>query len=226
MKLKRCFTLLFCLLIFAGMNAQCRFCRTYEDFHNDRWEKLDTIIIEQHSKTRQLWWGGNDFTLTCGDKTLDKVLQKEAFVVMHNDTMYVNCRNLRYEKTRFGGGFTKAMRIGDQSILFVNRMIGRDAMTRQLSNAYFFGTVGSILTARQLMKHQVCYVISWGADEKGKIAIRMIDDTLICQMLEKHYDLIQEYKSEKAPGKRILASHVLPILIKAGLIKDVSIDEE
>ena len=41
------------------------------------------------------------------------------------DTLFVNCRNLRYDKVRFGNGYTKAKRIGNRSLLFVNRLISQ-----------------------------------------------------------------------------------------------------
>lgn len=62
---------------------------------------------------------------------------------MQADTMYVNCRNLRFEGTRFGNGYTKAIRIGNRSILFANRLIGEEAQTNRQMNAFMFGAIGA-----------------------------------------------------------------------------------
>ena len=206
------------LLTAINVNGQCCYCNTYEDFLEGRWEKLDTVYCNSHSKSRQLWWGGNDFTLTTGDVATDRILKKDAFVVMHADTLYVNCRNLVLEKTRFGSGYTKAKRIGRQSLLFVNRIIGSDAAGQAMGARYVLGAIGGALVAADQMKQQVCYVISWGPEEGKLIPIRLVDDELVDKMVTRK-DLIREYYSETNKQKRILADHVMPILEKAGLFE-------
>lgn len=206
-------------IIAISANAQCKYCNTYEDFIADRWQKLDTIYCDSHSKTRQLWWGGNDYKLTTGEKAIDKILKKKAFAVMRDDTLYVNCRNLRYENTRFGNGYTKAMRIGQRSLLFVNKIIGSEAQGNVMRSQFLFGVIGSMITASEQMEQQVCYVISFGANNNGEISIRLIDDRLMEQMINdaRHNDLYDEFYAERDPEKRLLAKHVIPILEKAGL---------
>ena len=102
MKLFRTFA--FAVMVFMTITAkgQCKFCRSYEDFINDKWEKIDTIFCKKRSKNLQLWWGGNDFTLTTGNKDLDKTLKNEAFIVMQSDTAYLNCLNVRHDAVLFG----------------------------------------------------------------------------------------------------------------------------
>lgn len=213
--------------LFACMavSAQCKFCYSYEDFVDNKWEPLDTVFTIQHSKSHQLWWGGNDFSLKTGNASLDKKLKKQAFIIMQADTMYVNCRNLRYENTRFNNGFTKAMRIGNRSVLFVNKIIGKEARDREATTAFMFGAIGSAITLGDHYKQQVCYVISASADEKGHIHIRLINDGLMDQMIEGRDDLHIEYYSEQDDDKRILASHIIPILEKAGLFKYKTLNE-
>ena len=167
------------LLMSVSVSAQCRYCNTYEDFIENRWEQLDTIMFVGRSKSRQLWWGGNDFTLTTGDDALDKKLKKNAFVVMQGDSIYLNCHNLRCDKSVFGNGFTKAMRIGENSLMFVNMLVGKEAMSGAM-----FGAIGGAIAASKQMKQQVCYVISNGADKKGHIEARLIGDELMDQMIE------------------------------------------
>lgn len=206
-------------IIAIAANAQCKYCNSYEDFLEDRWQKLDTIYCDSHSKSQQLWWGGNDYKLTTSDKVTNKILKKSAFAVMRGDTLYINCRNLRYENTGFGNGYCKAMRIGQRSLLLVNKMIGADAQNDVMRSRFLFGVIGSMITINEQMKQQVCYVISFGSDNKGKIGIRLVDDRLVEQMIADahHYDLHDEYFAEKDPDKRLLAKHVIPILSKAGL---------
>ena len=216
---KKTFVTILMAIVAINADAQCRYCNTYEDFLEGRWQQLDTIYCESHSKSRQIWWGGNDYTLTTGDKSTDKILKKDAFVVMQADTLYVNCRNLRYQKTRLGNGYTKAMRIGQRSLLFVNRIIGNNAQSLLIPSGLMFGALGGAITASQQVKQQVCYVISFGADSEGRIAIRLIDDDLMDQMIINRDDLHHEYYAEDNDSKRMLATHVIPILEKAGLFE-------
>ncbi len=210
---KRILALATIILMALPACCHCRYCISYEDFLEGRWEPIDTIVVKKQGK-------GN-YTLTTGNKALDKTLNKEAFIVMQADTMYLNCCNLRYENTCFSSGFTRAMRIGERSLLFVNRKIGREVQGRVLTAAVMFGALGAAISAGSLSKQQVCYLISWGANKKGLISIRMIDDALIDQMIAGRDDLHDEYYAEENTNKRLFASHIIPILEKAGLFNQV-----
>lgn len=216
---KNSILVLFFAMFFVIIDAhgQKAYSLTYEDFMEDRWEPLDSLTAKEHGDSRKFWWGGNDFALTTGDKKLDKIIKKSAFVVATDTTLFLNCRNLRYEKTRFGNGYVSCRRIGQRSILFVNRLIGREEQAKA-HTASMFGLIGGLIAASSGQK-QVCYVISDGADEKGHINIRLIDDNLMEKMLDGHDDLKTQYYSEKKKNKRFLASHVIPILEKAGLLQ-------
>ena len=197
--------------------GQCAYCTSYENFMNNQWEELDTIYNKTHSKNHQLWWGGNDYKLTTDLESLDAVLKKEALFVKIGDSLFVNCRNLRYEKTRFGNGYTAARRIGEHSVLFVNRIIGKKARNNVMISQALFGTIGSSITLTEQMAQQVCYVILSGANEKGKIEIRLVADGLMNEIIDSNEELYNEYYSEPKEKKRILASRVIPILEKTGI---------
>ena len=196
-------------------NAQCKYCNSYEDYVEGRWQQLDTIYCKSHSKNHQVWVGGSDFTLTTGNKATDKILKNDAFAVMQGDTLYVNFRNLRYEKARFGNGYAKARCIGRDSLVVVSRINGSEA--QEMGNlGYAFGITGAYISSKKQVQQQVCYLISHGADNKGHIAIRLMDNSLMDKMLANRKDLYDEYHTEKNISKRLLATHVLPILEKGG----------
>ncbi len=215
------------MLTSVTLQAQCRYCNTYEDFVAGRWQPLDTVCFDQQSKTHQVWWGGSDFILKTGDKTIDKMLKKEIFAVMQADTIYVNCRNLRYEKARFGNGYSRAIRMGQNDLLFVNRKIGRKESMNAGAIAGVFGVLGGAIgggiaggmIASDMLKDMVCYVVSSGTDKKGHIILQLMDDEEMHEIVKDREDLQQLYWNEKDESKRKAASHVLPILEKAGLIK-------
>jgi len=136
---------------------------------------------------------------------------------MDDDTLYLNTRSLRYEKTQFENGYTKAIRVGKNELMFVNMKIGKEAQTRMIASMVM-GTVASAINANSMMKQQVCYIISEGADTKGRIPIQLIDDDMVEKKISNNSDLLKEYYSEKDNDKRIRATHVIPILEKAGKI--------
>ena len=223
MKLFRTFA--FAVMVFMTITAkgQCKFCRSYEDFINDKWEKIDTIYCKKRSKSQQFWWGCNDFTLTTGNKALDKSLKKEAFIVMQSDTAYLNCRNLRHDNVLLGNEFTRVRRFYNNGLIFANQFVDKKSQ-QNIRTAISVGGINVGLSVAYANKDKlVCYIISSGADEKGYINTRMIDDQMIEELMEK--DIIKEgslyieYLSEGKKAKRMNPSHVIPILEKAGLIK-------
>ncbi len=207
------------LLTAMTVSAKCGYYRTYEDFIEGNLISLDTIFADAHGIGRQFWWGGNDYTLTTGNKDTDKKLKKEALILMKDDTLYVNCRKLRFEKTRFANGYAKTRRIGKRSLIFVNRTIGKKAQSDVIVSEMMFGAIGGALVGSQQIKQRVCYIVSNGSDEKGRTEVRMIDDALMEKMIYGHDDLYEEYYSEEKESKRNLATRVLPILAKAGLFE-------
>ena len=69
---------------------------------------------------------------------------------------------------------------------------------------------------------QVCYLISCGADKKGLINVRLVDETLIDQMLKGRYELLVDFLSEPDENLRIQAKRVVPLLKRAGLFEKAS----
>ena len=222
MMIRKLFFLSFLCFTTIG-KAQTKYCLTYQDFCNNKWESLDTLYITQRSENKKMWRGGNDYTLSCGYKETDKLLKNEALVVMQGDSLYVNNKNLCYQGLYFGKGYTRAKRIGNRSLLLVNRLLDKESAEGASSVGFMFGAAGGFVAGvnvvKKSMKQQVCYIISKGANVKGKIEIRLIDDDLISQMLKDQGPLLRDYYEEEDHALRILAERVLPILEKSGLMK-------
>ena len=204
------------------MNAQCAYCNTFEDFMENKWIPLDTLINEEPSKNQQSQWDGYRYIFTTGNKATDKILKKKAFVVKRNDTLYVNCRNLIFSDVRFGNGYTQTKRIGKHSMLFVNQMnIGK--AKNSVAFGLMFGAIGGAIggaidvLASNPADRQVCYIISSGENRYGDINTRILNDEMMDMIMTDHEDLKNEYYSEKNKRKRLLASYIIPILKKAGL---------
>ena len=208
------------LLPALAVSAQCRYCMSFEDFMEGRWEPLDTVFVDSHSKSHQFWVGGGEVALTTGDKKTDKILKNESFAVKVGRKLFVNSHNLRYKKMKIGNGYYQAMTLGQHGIVFVNRTIlaPKEMMER---GAFYAGAIGAMVISNELFKQQVCYLISDGADTKKHINISMIDEKMMNNLLGENAEAIEEYYSETDPSKRLLAAHILPVLKKLGLLTKV-----
>ena len=234
-------TVLF-LLTAATAFGQCRYCKSYEDFLEDKWESLDTVYCKKHSKGHQIMWGGNDYTLKSGDKETDELLKWRAFAVKQGDEIYVNCRNLRYQNMKFGKGYCKAAGLNENDLIIVNALLTRNEMPMIIPVFVPGGSLGgSIATAaaagaaagavagalsgaaaaNKQLKNKVCYILTSGANEKGRYDIKLFEDRDMDKLLLSRdlIDLHNAYYEEKDKNKRRLASRILPILMEAGIIE-------
>lgn len=224
------------LLTSVTICGQCRYCRTYEDFLDDKWEPLDTVYCSIHSKGHQIMWGVCNYKLKTGDEYTDKLLNT-AFAVMQADTLYVNCCNMRFEKSSLGKGYCKAARIEEHNLLFAGKPAGKDVKNEQsagvgaaaLAGALFGGVVGGAIVggivgavnANKNLKNQVCYLVTSGADEKGIFNVKRFEDQMMDRLLLSRdlIDLHNAYYAEKDKSKRRMASRIIPILEEAGIIE-------
>ena len=229
-------TLALLLLTSVTVSGQCRYCNTYEDFLEDKWEPLDTVYCKEQSKGHTFMWGYSNITMKTGDKDLDKRINYSVFAVMQGKTLYVNCYNLRFEKSRFGKGFSKAARIGENGLLVVNKLVGKEAQNEQpgatgaaIVGGVLFGIAGAAIaggivagvTANKQLKNKVCYILTSGANEKGRYDITLFEDREMDKLLlsRDRIDLHNAYYEEKDKIKRRLAARILPILMEAGIIE-------
>lgn len=241
MTIRTTLALLAFLLTSINVCGQCRYCNSYEDFLEDKWQPLDTVYCKKHSKGHIIMWGGNDYTLNTGDNATDKTLKNVAFAVKQGNDIYVNCRNLRYEGMRFGKGYCKAAGINEHDLIIVNALLTKNNVPVVIPVPVPAGSVGGIVAAAAIagaangamgalsssmatnkqLKNKVCYVISSGADEKGRYDIKLFDDRMMDKLLLSRdlTDLHTAYYAEKDKAKRRLASRVIPILMEAGIIE-------
>ena len=218
MKAKFLLNLIFAASLLTSFNlcGQDRYCLTFDDLLNGRWDTVSQIKRIGRSKGKQIWAGGNNYTMKTGDKAIDKILKKKALAVIVNDSLYINCLNLRFEKTVFGPGYAKAWFIGNK-ILFSNRLIGRDMQNEAFAAGYFLGAIGGAIVASEQRKNIVCYIISEGEDKKGRINIQLIDDNIMAEFLEGRNDLQLDYHYMRK-DLRTSAEYILPFLEKAGIL--------
>lgn len=196
-----------------------RYCYSYEDFLKDKWYRLDTLIVKTHTKKTQKMLGGNDYAFFSNEERIDKILGNTAFAVMIGDSLYLNCNKLRLDRSYFGQGYTKARRVGNHSLLFVNKLIGKKYKNKMIAGS-MLGMVGVVAISAPAvnysMNHQVCYILSEGPNEYGFTDIRIVDDYMMKKILADHKDQYKDYFSEQDERQRPLAKRVIPILEQIG----------
>ena len=165
----RHYLLIILLPLAIHIAAQGRYCYSYDDFVAGQWVEIPTIQKIDNSTSHQFWSGSGDYTITFGDKAINKVLKKEVLVVELRDTLYVNLRTLRYKNYKLGKGFTRAVRLGDDKLAFVAKRMGVDM-------GFFFGVVGSAISGYYSMKNKVCYILDNNGNGK-KRQVKMLDDS-------------------------------------------------
>ena len=156
---------------------------------------------------------------------------------MQGKTLYVNCYNLRFEKSRFGKGFSQAARIGENDLLLVNKLAGKEAREKQqsemggalvagmlfgIAGAAIVGGISGAVSANKQLKNKVCYLLTSGANEKGRYDITLFEDREMDKLLLSRdlIDLHNAYYAEKDKAKRRQAVRILPILMEAGIIEE------
>lgn len=230
--------LLLCMLLLTAIDAlsQCKYCNSYEDFVNDKWQPLDTLYSKKHGKGYVFLWGVGGYKLTTGDKATDATVKK-SFAVMQGNNLFVNGHRLKCGKQSMGKGFCKAARINRYNIVFTSNIMPVDYNSSQMAGtmgaaiiiggaiggavagAIIGGTMGGV-QATKSMKHPVCHVVTPSSDDEKQTAIVPIDDKLMDKFLLSRNltKLHEKYYAEKDKDKRMQASRVIPILEKAGII--------
>lgn len=131
------YILCFMFLLFAATSfAQSRYALSFSDYMDGKFTALENLTIESRSQSKRFWNGGADFKPKTGDKKTDKLLKKEVKYIIHQDTLYVNCRQLRYEGCRFGSWYAPGFRFGTNKICFIGTKIGKKQISEAVAGGY------------------------------------------------------------------------------------------
>ena len=199
--------------------AQAKYCLSYDDYVNNQWLPLQTLNIEKRSQSQKFWSGGNDFTLTVGDAAQNRMLKKEAFLVMLGDSLFVNCRKLQREKALFGKGYARAFRYDGNKLCMINIRWGADKQSDAIGATLMFGIVGASLKTSSILKDRVCYLIDGFSADGKRLEATLMDDDFMGDLLLMDDELYAKYLSVKDPKERTSAANILPFLVEKGLIK-------
>ena len=206
-------------LLLTQTSAQARYCTSFDDYLAGNWMELPSIHIIERSKSKQMWSGGGDYSLTTNDKGTDKKLRKTAFAIQSGDSLFINLGNIGCDNNRFGKGYAFALPLPENKILFTGRRIDKAESNRQANVQFAFGLVGAVISSNSNMKRPACYIIENISLGKHYIPARLLGDDLITKLLKGHDDLIDEYFLEEDKMNRETSVRILPLLRKAGIIE-------
>ncbi len=222
--MKRILLLILVSALALVSEAQPCYCLSYADFQADKWLPLDTLIVKRHSRNRQLLIGGGEIKLTCGDKKTDKILKEQAFAVLYHDTIFINCTKLQFDDNQLCKGYTIAHQFARDKLLISGSATLEKKVMNDISTGAFMlggGAMGSALASHSMRGEMAvskgCFVTEIEF-RSGMVKIVAIDDAFVRNNLSKNPELIEQYEQIK-PKERLLATNVIPLFRKAGLIE-------
>jgi hypothetical protein len=189
------FLLLFCAV---SVSAQDKMFVNLADLLSDEGDVVTTLNKTKRSKSQIYLSPGADYEIYAVDnKQLSKYLKKRTYAVRLNDTLYINCKLLKYKKYRFGNWYAQAELIKGH-VFFQAQPLGQMASSTLLpkEGSKLGGTVGDAINASNL-NDRVFYVINPGtgeADFVGKEMMTRLLSTYQPSLLEQ----FSQESSEKA----------------------------
>ena len=97
--MKKAILILLISILSTVCEAQSKYCLSYSDYLSDTWYPLEKMEFEYRSGNKSLWWGGANYKPITGNKETDKLLKKKARFLMYNDSLYVNNRGAKFQRT-------------------------------------------------------------------------------------------------------------------------------
>ena len=205
-------------------HAQVKYCMTFAEFAADQWKQADSARVEPISAAKRRLVQSSDFQIVSSDKELSDMLNKEAYAVMDGKTLYVNCRNYRYQGLPFGPGYAYGFRYGNGKICIVNRKIGKGelvavgALSTVVPGILLSAVVGAGMQ-EMMLANKVCYLVDSEPDKKGKTDIKYMNEKFINDVLGDNEELKSQYYAAGDKQARQSAANTLQTLMAAGLIK-------
>ncbi len=125
-------------------------------------DTVTTLQIEKRSVNKQYLMGGADYHVSATDNEgLSKYLKRRCYGVLIDNTLYVNCRRMRYKHYRFGNWYAPAQRIAGR-IFFRALPLGQVATSSfaPQDSPKLGGEVGDAIQASGLVHERVYYMIN------------------------------------------------------------------
>ena len=197
---------LFCFFFIAlTVSAQDKLYANYEDMIADRGD-VATTIAKIKRKINQIYLsGGADYEIySTSNKEMTKYLKKRCYAVKLNDTLYVNCRQLKYKKYRFGNWYSVGEFVKG-NVFFRAQPLGQIATSTLLPKEHskLGGSVGDAINASGLVSDRVYYMINpetGNADFVGK--------EKMTELLKDYPNLLEDFSKEESESADVIGKYL------------------
>ena len=219
-------TLLFLCGLLTIANAQVKYCMNYTEFVKGQWKTAEHVSVANKNEAMKRIVQSSNYKMEADDEALEKLLNKKAFAVEIDHSLYVNCRTFRHQGVRFGAGYALAFRLGNDKLCVVNRKVGTSTLieTGVVSGLTSFtplvvSAIASAGLTEVQLANQVCYMVDSEAGSNGKTKVTQIGDQLMPELLGNQKALLEKYHTAGDKRTRQSALNVLAVLHEAKLIK-------
>lgn len=203
--MKRILYLFALFFIALSVSAQNKIYANYADMMGDKGD-VATTIAKSKRKMKQIYLsGGADYEIySTSNKEMTKYLKKRCFAVKLNDTLYVNCRQLKYKKYRFGNWYSVG-EVVKGLVFFRAQPLGQIASSTLLpkEQSKLGGSVGDAINASGLVYDRVYYVINpetGDADFVGK--------EKMLEMLRDYPELLEAFSKEDSERADVIGKYL------------------
>ncbi len=200
-----------------------RYCMSYEEFVNNQWQSVEQLKRIIRTENQKFWYGGAPYQFKKDDKAFDKLLKKKAFAIAFDDSIYINFHGLKHKGAPLGLGYDKCYLMGNKIVITDRYVSKKKNMTMGAlagAGGVFAGIIGGTalgIASQEILTKwakQVCYII-----ENDTKKITLIDQEMMETLLANHPDLLSQYNQVEGNKEKRSAITVMPLLIKAGIIK-------
>ena len=195
------FVLLFCTI---AASAQDKMFVNLADLLSDGGEVMTTLNKTKRSKSQIALSPGADYEIySVGNKELSKYLKKRCYAVRLNDTLYVNCKLLRYKKYRFGNWYAQGEFIKGR-VYFQAQPLGQIASSTLVpkEGSKLGGSVGDAINASAL-SDKVYYVINPATGDADFVGKEMMTTLLSSQP-----ELLEQFSQENSEKADVIGKYL------------------
>ena len=180
--------LILCISLFTftqGLFAQqpCKSYNSITNLLNGTYETTLNVIVEKRTKNQIFMSGGADYKIYNGDKETDKLIKTKIYAIEVNDSLFVNCRKLKYKKRVIGSWFAPAI-VCQGKVYFSAISVGPNA-------AAMFGAIGGAVQAANQASSRVYYEMDPAEKELDKVGSEKMGE-----LLKDYPELLEQYQKE------------------------------
>lgn len=198
-------TYLFVLLFWAvSASAQDKMYANLADLLSDGGDVVTTLNKTKRSKSQIYLSPGADYEIYSeGNKELTKYLKKRTYAVRLDDTLYVNCKHLKYKKYRFGNWYAQGQLVNGK-VYFQAQPLGQIAASTLLpkEGSKLGGYVGDAINASNL-DAKVYYAINAATGEA-----EFVGKEMMTQLLASRPALLEQFSQEESEKADIIGKYL------------------